>query len=205
MKKAYNSEEALGNPSDNVGVTEAIQKEAKGQELPPRLKKEMSGYKTILTKLMHSPKKQEVTMELLSAGPPQISVPNAALTINQEAEMIMEKKGIKISQASKLAGSVFLVSDLIELGNASGVFGQETVDEQEAQLIYQDTLQDYIQRGLKDKTIDPMELQQQVEPLMTQEQKAVGMKFAQGTGVPMKPTSQQVIGNQKGMLEGGQG
>jgi hypothetical protein len=205
--KQYNAPVATGDeeamsPQEEMNGTQAIKAEAEGKELSPRLKKEMSGYKTLLTKLIHAPEKQESTMEMLKAGPAAMSVPNAAITLNKQAEEIMKGKGIKISQNTKLAGSVFLVSDLIELGNA-GAGWEVPVAEDEAKQIYQDTLQDYIETGVRDKTIDPMELQQSAEPFMNEQQRAVGSQVAQQQGIPMEPNQQQILGNQKGMLRGG--
>jgi len=205
MKKQYNTEEALGVSPETVGTQQpqgmdALQAEAQGgKDLPPKMKKELDGYKTLLNKLMHSKETRKQTMEMLK-GPPQVSVPGAALTIQGQATKIMEQKGISVSQDILLMGSIFLIGDLIDLGNASGKW-ENPVDEEETKLIYQDTLQDYIEKGLADGTIDPIQLQQQTEPLMNQNQKEVGGAFAQRGNVPMDVTQEQMLGNQRGMMQ----
>jgi len=207
MKKEYNAQEALSVTPESeekpMGVVESLNAETKGKELSPKMKKELEGYKTLLTKLMHSKETRGTTMKMLQ-GPAQVSVPMAAITINAQAEGIMKEKGIDVSQDVKIMGSVLLVSDLIELGNASGKW-ERPIGEEEMKLIYQDTLQDYIEKGIQNGTIDPIELQQQTEPLMNQNQREVGTMLAQKGGVPMELTQQQMIGNQRGVLQSRQG
>lgn len=210
MEKQYNAGPALNGPEmqqeqqqqqGSPTTMDTLRGEAAngGKDLPPKIKKELAGFKTLLTKLMHSKQTRDNTMEMLKSGPPQISVPQAALALNQQAEDAMKSRGIKISNDVKLAGSVFLVTDLIELGNA-GAEWEGPVDEQEAKLIYQDTLQDYIESGVRKGELDPMELQQQTEPLLTEDQRRVGAQFAEQGGVPMQPQQEQMLGNQRGML-----
>ncbi len=203
LKKEYNRGPAVeGQPMEEkeMGTVEAIDATAQGKELPPKFKKQMNGYKTVLSKMMHSKEMRGQTLDMLKSGPPEISVPNTALAINAKAEEIMQSKGIQITSQVKLAGSIFLVSDLVEVGN-SGAGWDDPVDDEEAKLIYQDTLQDYIQKGLKDGSIDPIELQQGAEPLLNDAQKAEGAAMAEQGGVPMEVTQQQVLGNQQSVIK----
>lgn len=210
MKKQYSTQQALGGQQQEQqqqgqqSPIDSLRAEANGEQdkMSPELKAELQNYKTLLTKLIHSKEKRDSTLDMLKAGPAMISVPNAALTLNRQAEEIMNQNGIQVSINTKLAGSVYLVSDLIELGNVAAEWDTQ-VGEQEAKEIYQDTLQDYIDKGLKDKTIDPLDLQQRAEPLMNEQQRALGTQFAKQQGIPLEPSNQQIVGNQRSMLQSG--
>ncbi|MBV5342759.1 hypothetical protein JZU68_03790, partial [bacterium] len=78
-----------------------------------------------------------------------MTVPQAAMTINDQAQSKITKQGGRIDTNTMFLASQYLVSDLMEIGNTFGVFkvGQEDFKE-----LYQDSLQMYIQRGLKDKS-----------------------------------------------------
>ena len=120
----------------------------------------------------------------------------------------LREKGNAPSLDVLLVGAQFLIGDLIEIGNAAGFFQLET--EEQIAPILQDTMQRYIEDGLKKGTIDPIELQQKTEGLMTPEQQGMGMKAAGATGLPMEPnqnTAMQSYGakmQRKGALQGGQ-
>ena len=124
----------------------------------------------------------------------------AALKINEQASALMEQKGLRMTDDIKLACSIFLVSDLAEVGNA-GAEWEDPVDEEEIKLIYQDTLQDYIHQGLKNGTIDPVELQQSTEPLLSKQQQQLGSQAAERSGVPLAPTQQQMMASHRGGIQ----
>lgn len=191
-KKQYDAEEAL--MQDEPGTAEMI----KGK-IPKRLRKQMEGYKTVLSKLMHSKEMRSQTMDMLKAGPPEVAVPQAALQINSNAERLMQQKGLRLTSEVKLAGATFLVGDLIELGNAGRIW-ENPVDEEESKMIFQDTLQDYIQTGLEDGSIDPIQLQQDTEPLLNDQQRQVGSQIAQQEGVPMEVNQNQMMASTGGVL-----
>jgi len=175
---------------------------AKGK-IPERLKKQVDGYQTVLSKLMHAKATRGGTMDMLQSGPPEISVPQAALAINRNAEELMKKKGLRLTNEVKLAGATFLVSDLVELGNVGGVW-EEPVDEGEKNAIFQDTLQDYIHEGLKSGEIDPIQLQKDTEPLLNEEQKKLGLQVAEKEGVPKDVNQNQIIAQAQGVMNRGQ-
>lgn len=210
-EKEYNAQAALGAeapidqaaqaaPNGQGGLPEQISQAAVGsEEMDPKMKQQFSSYRTVVSKLMHSKKTRKEIMKILKSGPPEMSVPQATLSVNDQAISIMEKKGIKLPNDVKIMGSVFVVEDLVQVGNM-GAGWEDEVDEQETQLIYQDALQDYIHRGLKDGSIDPIELQESAEKLMTPEQKEKGAMLGQQAGVEGQLNPNMVAGNQKGVL-----
>lgn len=151
-----------------------------GKELPPKVQREVENYRAVLTKIMHGKENRDNVLGLLrSYQQPELAVPEVANVIMDQADTIM---GTKAPNEYKLGLSGYVIGDLIELGNAAKIWPK--VDENEAKNIYQDTVQDYIHKGLKDKTIDPIELQASTEPLMTPQQKEIGAAHAINNGVP---------------------
>lgn len=196
MEKQY--DQFMATQGRGKNPVETMQDAAQGK-IPPRLEKEIKAYKTVLNKLMHGKQTRNGTMEMLKSAPPEISVSQATLKITDQAAEVLESKGIKINDQVRLYGALHVMSDLVEIGNAAAGW-DDPVDQQEAQLILKDTLQDYIHRGLADGTIDPIELQQKVEPMLSEEQRKIGLQHAQSSGVPVEVTQQQVLGNQRGVL-----
>ena len=164
-------------------------------------------YVSGLMKLMHSKKTAPVIDEMLAAGPPEETIPQVALMINEQMESAFKQKQ-KVELETLLTGGMYLVSDLIEIGNTGGFFQVE--DEEQVRDITQATFQTYIEKGLKEGTIDPVELQSKVEPLLNEQQKGLGGQFGGEHGVPTQPneeTAMEVYGAQReraGLLKGGQ-
>jgi hypothetical protein len=173
-----------------------------------QLSKSDKAYLSGLMKLLHSKKTAPMVEQMLQSGPPEKTVPEAALQINSQFEQEVRKKGQPPSLELLFSSAIYLVGDLIEIGNSAGFF--EINDEQEMGTILQDTMKRYIQKGLKEGTIDPVELQQKVEPMLTEEDKAGGLALAQNDGIPTEPnehTAMEVYAQKqvrkKGMLQGG--
>jgi hypothetical protein len=217
MKKTYNTEEALapqGVMRNPVGEQPAMQQE---QPTSPPLEGESGGesggaelsqadqaYISGLMKLLHSKDTAPHVEEMLKSGPPEQTIPATALQINGQME---EAAGQKPPLETALIAGVYLVQDLIEIGNAAGYF--ELQDPEQMKPILQTTMQQYIEAGLQDGTIDPVELQEKVEPLMDEEQRATGMQAAELTGIPKAPTQETAMSaygrqmERKGVMSGG--
>ena len=153
------------------------------QKIPPKLQRELDVYNTSTMQLIHSQETRGPVVDMLKSAPIEQSVPSTALYINEQLESKM-----KPSTDVVLANSVTLVSDLLELSEAAGI--SAVPDEAGIKNIYQDTLQSYIEKGIKGKTIDPVELQKSVEPLMNKEQRAMGMQGANQGSLPGAPTNE---------------
>lgn len=177
------------------------------KEVSPEAQREAEMYCAALSHLMHSKETSGNVLEMLKSGDPQEVVPQAALTINNQMEEATRKKGKPPSLDTLGAAATFIVGDLLEIGNAAGIFQIES--KEEVAPILRKTMQSYIEKGIHDGTIDPIELQKKVEPMMDDEHRALGLKAASMSGIPLEPnqnTAMQAYGAQQkraGMLKGG--
>jgi len=164
-------------------------------------------YIGLLSKMLHSPQTKEGVYGMLQAGDPMQSIPSTALAINSQAEQAFVKKGGKPSLNTLSAGAQFLVNDLVEIGNAGGFFQINLEEGNVAHDLMLATMQPYIEKGLKDGSIDPVELQQIAEPLMNEMEQGEGSRmYGEGEGLPMEADertametyrSQGVLGERK--------
>lgn len=177
----------------SVDASQQMNPEEQGQaqQLDPKLQQKAENYISVLMNELHSPDTRDDVLEILkSAQDPFITVPQAAMAVNDAAAKKIERSGGKIDIQTMFLGSQYLVGDLMEIGNSFGVF-QVTKDDFKD--LYQDSLQLFIQRGLKDGSIDPIELQLTGEAMMTENQKIGGHYLAQQTGIPHAPQQTQVL------------
>ena len=188
-------------PQENPQVQE--------QQVDPKVQKEVEAYTLGLSKMLHSSKTSPKIVEMLSAGEPQKTIPQIALLVNGQMEQAATKGGKKPSFDVLLGAAQFLVGDLIEMGNAAQIFNIQA--EEEIAPILQNTLQAYIEKGLRDKTLDPIELQRAAEPLMAEKHRDAGLRGAEASGLPAEPsqiTAMEAYAQrreQKGMLKGSGG
>lgn len=193
---AQSDPQAPGNPQ-----------ELQQAKMDPAAEKEVQAYVFGLSKLLHSKQTSNKVVEMLKAGKPEQTIPHTALLLNSQMEETVRAKGKPPSLEVLFESGQFLVGDLIEIGNAAGIFQLET--EEQIAPILQSTFQQYIRAGLKNKTIDPIELQQKVEQMMPEDVKAQGLQMAERTGVPLKPDQSTAMEAyamqraQKGSLQGG--
>jgi hypothetical protein len=163
-----------------------------GKEVDPETQAQIDAYIMTLMQVIHSDETGGSMVELLKAAPPEQSVPQAALEANGLVENIMSKKGKKPKDEVKMAGMIYLTADLVELGNAANAWEQPVPEDQVVPL-FQNTLQKYIHKGLKDGSIDPIELQAQTEPLLNEKQMSIGAQSASALGLPASPTAEMGI------------
>ena len=174
------------------------------QQLDPKMEREVQAYVMGLSKMLHGKKTQPQVVQMLkSGGPPEQLVPQVALLVNDQMESAVKQKGQKPSLEVLLGAAEFLVGDLVEMGNALGVFQVET--EEQVAPILQNTMQTYIEKGLKDGSIDPVELQQKVEPLMPEDMRQKALGIAEAEGLPAEPNQMTAMEAyaQKRMAKGG--
>lgn len=190
-------------PQKQGGMLSALKQTKGSKQVDPKVKKQVDNYSTILMKIMHSKQTRGKVLDMLKATEPQQAIPATALIVNDLAEKETKVKDVNVI----LGASPYLVSDIIEIGNSAQIFN---ISPEQAVPIYQETLQKYIQKGLKDGSIDPVELQAEVEPLLNEQQKQMGMEAGQAGGAPPTATNQMAINTmtqktgQAGMLQGGQ-
>lgn len=149
--------------------------------------KKAKGYETVLKNLIHGKKTRDEVINMLKAGGDAlVSVPQTAMTINDMGIATMKQGGIDLDPAVQMVASAYLVDDLLALGDACQAFEAE---EDMVEAIMEDTYQMYIERGLKDKSIDPIQLQIEAQKAMTKEQAAAGSMMGAGS-VPGQPSQQ---------------
>ena len=180
-------------------VDQTVAGAAGGTKLDPAVyQMQVKKYNAVIIHLMYSEEMRADVLAMIDkSDDPFITVPTAVNQIIKEVDRIFEKQGIKISNEVRLAGASVVLADLLEIGKAKGFF--EIADD-EIEALLEDTIQMYVQRGLEDGSIDPIQLQIDTEQLMTKEQRAAGQAFAQKHGVPTSLSSQQIMeqyGNSK--------
>ena len=137
-----------------------------------------------LSDLLYNKDTKTQVFESIKSGPPEKSVPNTAMVLNSQMERQVTEKGSPPALSTKINANLFLVSELVEMGNAGGLWA---LDKEQMTPIFQETLKQYIHKGIKEKTIDPIELQGAMEGLLTEEQKQQGLQAAQARGIPAEP------------------
>ena len=200
MEKQYNTKAALEQKEAPRGLLQGEE----GEKLSQKDQAYIGG----LMKMLHSKQTASTIDEMLQAGPPEQTIPEVAMMVSKQMEDAIAKKSQRPELETILKGGIYLVTDLVEIGNTGGFFQVES--EEQLQPIMQATFQRYIEAGLKDGSIDPIELQSKVEPLLNEQQIQFGTQGAEAGGIPMKPdqtTQMSLYGSQmerKGMLKGGQ-
>jgi hypothetical protein len=150
-------------------------------EMDPEKQQKVDNYVLGLASLLHDKKTKSTIYDMLKSAPPEKSIPNTANMVNQKMEGSIKQKGQQIPLEIGLNANIFLVSELAMIGNEGGFF---ELNEDDVGEILKSTLQSYIHKGLKDKTIDPVELQQKMEGLLTDQERSNGIQTGQKMGIP---------------------
>lgn len=161
------------------------------QDLPEEDLKQMETIGAALTELVHSPDTKKYVQDTLQSGDPGYTVPYATNMIMDRFESLMEKSG-PMPLEMKLTTGMQAFREVLDVAQAMGVAPKELSEAQQEQLL-RGSMQMYIQKGLKEKTIDPIELQTKVEQLMTPEEQLVARGMAKNNNMPYEPTQQQNV------------
>lgn len=163
-----------------------------GPPVPPAKQKAMQSYVDTLMYALHHEDSADSVMEIMAADNPGKSVPNAALMVNEKVEKALKAKGQEVPKDVKMAGAAYLVDDLVQLGNASGMWGEQ-IGENDTGYLLQNTMQKYIETGFKDGSIDAVEFQKEIEPMLNEEQRAKGLAMQEKSGIPANPTETMAV------------
>lgn len=137
--------------------------------------------------LIHSEDTRDSIMQTLkSQQNPAKAVSATANMLFKRVDAQTQKRRTKIPNDVKIAAAQYVVVDLVNLGNASGAW-EQPIPESEVPGIFQKVVQDYLHQAIRNKTIDTTELQRDIESLMTDDQKATGVKLGQSSGVDIPP------------------
>lgn len=173
---------------ESPGTIQDAAKMAEGKtDITPELQHKMDTYNAALMQIMHNPKTSKSVVEMLKSAPPEQSIPSVALQLTDTVSKSFEKKGTKVEDSVKLCGAMYLVSDLSEIGNTAGLWDKEVTSDQIGPLLTK-VLTRYIHSGLRDKSIDPVQLQEQAQDLFSDKQKEIGGTIQKKLGLPDEPT-----------------
>lgn len=175
--------EMRDTPVEPINAQGGDSQDPKVQEVLRKAK----GYETVLKTLIHGDKTRDEVINMLKAGgDAMMSVPQAAMSINDMGLQTMKQGGINVEPSVQLVASSYLIDDLMQLGEAAGAF---QIEEGMMESIFEDTFQMYVERGLGDGSIDPIQLQLEAEKAMTEEQAVAGITLGHGK-VPQQPNQQ---------------
>lgn len=191
MKKKVENAKKPGptqqSEGDSLALSAQMADPEEREKVPAGKMRQMEDAVAMFMKLIHGDDTQESVLKLLGSQPdPMKAVPITTNALFKRVETQAKKKGAKFTDDVKLAAAQYMVTDLADLGNRAGLWDRQ-VTEEDMGPILQETMQMYIQAGLKDGSIDPIQLQRDVEKLMTPEQKATAMELGGGR-VPQGPT-----------------
>ena len=151
----------------------------------------IDSYVVALMNELHGSETRDDVLDILKNGKdPYIGIPEAAMAVNDAAVAKFEQNGVNVDLNTQFNASAYLVNDLMEIGSKFGFF--EVTQDDFAPLL-EDSLQTYIERGLKNGTIDPIELQLTAESFTSENQRIAGLYHGQENGVPPAPQQQQII------------
>ena len=181
-------EEPIASPTPPAGnPTEEPQRTPEDKKVQDRI----DSYVVALMNELHGSETRDDVLDILKNGKdPYIGIPEAAMAVNDAAVAKFEQNGVEVDLNTQFNASAYLVNDLMEIGSKFGFF--EVTQDDFAPLL-EDSLQTYIERGLKDGTIDPIELQLTAESFTSENQRIAGLYYGQENGVPPAPQQQQII------------
>jgi len=172
---------AVAAPVESGGEESTPELSNQDAQLAPEQLAQVEAYTDNATKMLYSPKTQPAWLQELQASNNPIE--NIAETANHLHKILqagLEKTGEQMTDQTMFLGATHLVSELNVLADAAGLF---TLDEKQRMDSLQLTLLLYFKRGIDDGTIDPVELQKDLEPLLTDEQRQMGIANMGTTGV----------------------
>lgn len=152
-----------------------------GAELGHGQQAQLDNYTDNATIAVFSEESQPAILQSLQAeNEPVKSVAGTAYIVHQQLEAGLQKGGEKISEITLALGASHLVSELIVLAEAAKLYQLDEAQKQEA---YRQAVERYFESGLKDGSIDPVELQKTLEPLMNDEQRTYGLQQMEDSGI----------------------
>ena len=211
MEKTYNAEAALQtNATEQEQATPQEESKVASGVLSgdpeQKMDKQQEAYVGALVRVLHDKQTSPMVQEMLKAGPPEQTIPRITMEVNDMMQQTIARKGGQPADLeTTFLGGAYVVSDLIEIGNAGGFF--EVSDEDQVKEILQTTIQTYVERGLKDGSIDPVELQAITEPLLQDSDREEGIAYAKKEGLSMQAdenVAMEAFGQKKyreGMLQ----
>jgi hypothetical protein len=175
-------------PAGAIGTAAQMADPEQAGKVDPKKMKQVEDSTAMFMRLIHGTETRDSVMKMLKANPdPFKAIPDTANNLMKRVEAQVKKRRMRIPADVKVATAQYIVIDLANLGNKAQAW-ETQVSEDQLGPILRDTMKIYIKQGIKDKSIDPVQLQQEAEKLMSPEQKAAGMQMG-GSGLPGAPTA----------------
>ncbi len=159
-------------------------------KLGPAQEAQLDAYTDNATIVVYSEKTQPTVLQLLqSKQSPVESVSNAAFTLHRQLESQINKTGERMTEITLCLGAAHLVSELIGLAEIAKLY---TLNNDERLEAFRGAIKRYFEEGIAiftqkgasaEGAIDPVKLQQTMEPLLTKEQKQMGDGWAKQHGI----------------------
>jgi hypothetical protein len=171
----------------------------------PGQQAQLDAYTDNATIVVFSEKSQPAILQSLQAGQdPVANVANTLFLVHGQLESSLAKDGEKMTEITMAIGGAHLTSELIVLAEAAKLY---TLDETQKMDAYQKGIMRYFEAGLKDGSIDPVELQKTLEPVMNDKQREFGMRGMEQGGIsktapPAGGNIQPQVQPQQGILGG---
>ena len=162
-----------------------------GDSFTPEQKEKLDLSANMLTDMLYNPKTKNEVIKMIKDAPPEQSIPYTVNAVYERFEGMTNDKIGEIPLNMKLATGVHLFSEVMEMAENMGLIPEE-IPEQTIQSLLKDTIKIYIEKGLKDGTVDPIDLQNRVEPLLSDKEKKIGLDVGSKSGIPMELQQGQV-------------
>lgn len=193
MKKEMavpSEQEAVSIAGESPGDVQDELINEESANLSPAQEAQLEAYTDNATIAVYSEKTQPTVLQLLQSGKNHVeSLSRSAFFVHQQLQQGLEKTGERMTEQTLMLGSAHLVSELVVLAEAAGLF---TLSSEERLEGYRQAVQMYFREGLRifkrqgpdaPGAVDPVRLQEAVEPLLTDQQKKMGMQWADQSGI----------------------
>ena len=161
-------------------------------EMGPAQEAQYDAYTDNATLAVFSEKSQAQVLQLLQSGQSGVEgVAEAAFRINKQMVATMEQSGEKPTEITLCMGGAHLVSELIALAGAAGLYELSEEERKQAfgmaiQKFFADGFEIYSKQGPDAPgAIDPVKTQKTFEALLTPEQRQYGMQMAKEQGISL--------------------
>ena len=161
-------------------------------EMGPAQEAQYDAYTDAATLAVFSEKSQAQALQLLQSGGNGVEgVAEAAFRINKALIMDMERNGEKPTEITLCMGGAHLVSELIAMAGAAGLYELSEEERKQAfglaiQKFFADGFEIYSKQGPDAPgAIDPVQTQKTFETLLTPEQREFGLQMAREQGISL--------------------
>lgn len=161
-------------------------------EMGPAQEAQYEAYTDNATLAVFSEKSQAQVLQLLQSGQSGVEgVAESAFRINKQMVATMEQSGEKPTEITLCMGGAHLVSELIALAGAAGLYELNEEERKQAfgmaiQKFFADGFEIYSKQGPDAPgAIDPVQTQKTFDAMLTPEQRQYGMQMAKEQGISL--------------------